>query len=105
MLRTWNNAVKQGCTNQETFNTIIAAADDKTKMYFASLNKGKGTIEGLRTACGNLSLSSQAAALGMKALSLAGNMLVSMAISFGISELIQGIDYLINYEEKQKEAL
>ena len=50
ILRNWNNAVNHGCTNQETFNKIIANADENTKMYFAGLNKGKGSIDGLKNA-------------------------------------------------------
>ena len=38
------------CTDQETFNKIIANADHNTKMYFAGLNKGKGTLDGLKKA-------------------------------------------------------
>ncbi len=52
-LRIWNNAVKAGCTSQETFNRIIANTDDQTKVYLTGLNKGKGTIDGLQKACGN----------------------------------------------------
>ena len=50
ILRNWNNAVKHGCTDQATFNRIIANADENTKMYFAGLNKGKGSIDGLKNA-------------------------------------------------------
>lgn len=104
ILRTWNNAVAHGCTNQETFNRIIADADDKTKMYFAGLNKGKGSIEGLRKVCGNLSLSSKAAAFGMKALSTAANMLATMAIVKGIELVVSSLSDAIQKTERFKES-
>ena len=50
ILRNWNNAVAHDCTNQETFNRIIKDADSNTKLYFSGLNKGKGSVEGLKNA-------------------------------------------------------
>ncbi len=49
-------------------------------------------------------LGAKAASVGMKALSTAGNMLAMWGISEVIGLAAKGIDYLINYEEKQAEA-
>lgn len=46
---------------------------------------------------------SKAAAVGMKTLSIAGNMLLMWGISEAVSWAAKGIDNLIHYEEKQKE--
>lgn len=99
-----SNNVKASTTNvsshiiaQKAANKTMENASRKARDIVKNANNSTVSLK-------NLTSSSKAAALGMKSLSIAGNMLVSMAISFGISELIQGIDYLINYEEKQKEA-
>ena len=47
---------------------------------------------------------SKAAAVGMKALSVAGSMLVSMGIAFAITKLIEGIQWLATSSERAKEA-
>ncbi len=104
ILRVWNNAVKHGCTSQETFNKIIANADENTKMYFSGLNKGKGSVEGLKNAINNTSLSAKAGQAALQGVAIAGNMLAMMTIGEAISLTIKGIDYLVHYEEKQAEA-
>lgn len=99
ILRNWNNAVKHGCTNQETFNRIIANADDNTKMYFAGLNKGKGSIEGLTQATNTSTASLKANTVAMKGLAVAGNVLASIGITFVISKALSFIDQMINANE------
>lgn len=47
---------------------------------------------------------SKAASLGLKALSVAGNTLISIGISLAIAGLIKGMDYLIHRSEKLQEA-
>ena len=52
----------------------------------------------------DMTKSSKAAALGMNALVTASNMALNMAIAFAVSKAIEGIDYLIHFEERQQEA-
>ena len=47
---------------------------------------------------------SKAAAAGMKALSVAGNMLVNMGVAFVVTKLIEGIQWLATASERAKEA-
>ena len=47
---------------------------------------------------------SKAAAAGMRALSVAGNMLMSMGIAFAITKIIEGIQWLATSSERAKEA-
>lgn len=47
---------------------------------------------------------SKAAEIGLKALSIAGNMLVSMGVAWGISKIIEGIEWLATSSERAKEA-
>ncbi len=100
ILRNWNNAVKHGCTNQETFNRIIADADDNTKMYFAGLNKGKGSIEGLKN---SQKLATQST-IGLTIAQTALNMAISMGLMAAISLAIKGFDRMANYAKRASEA-
>ena len=105
ILRNWNNAVKHGCTNQETFNRIIADADENTKMYFAGLNKGKGSVEGLK----NAQNATETSTIGLTIAQTALNTAINMGIGLAISYAIKGISKLINYQkeliDKSQEAI
>ncbi len=96
ILRNWNNAVKHGCTNQETFNRIIADADDKTKFYFAGLNKGKGSVEGLK----NTQNVAKASTIGLTIAQTALNAAISMGVGILVNLAITGIRKLVNAEDK-----
>ena len=100
ILRNWNNAVSHGCTNQETFNRIIANADDNTKMYFAGLNKGKGSIEGLK----NAQNVAKQSTIGLTIAQTALNMAISMGLMAAISLAIKGFDKLVNSAKRASEA-
>ncbi|MCI9077325.1 MAG: hypothetical protein HFH68_00170 [Lachnospiraceae bacterium] len=100
ILRNWNNAVKHGCTNQETFNKIIANTDENTKAYFTGLNRGKASIEGLINVQNNMTASSKAATIALKGLALAGNML----FAWGITKLISGIHEFATASESIRES-
>lgn len=96
ILRNWNNAVTHGCTNQETFNRIIANADDNTKMYFAGLNKGKGSIDGLKNA---QSVTTQST-IGLTIAQTALNAVIGMGIGLFINLVVQGVKKLIHANEE-----
>lgn len=100
ILRNWNNAVKHGCTDQATFNRIIANADKNTKMYFAGLNKGKGSIEGLK----NAQNVAKQSTIGLTIAQTALNMAISMGLMAAISLAIKGFDKLINSAKRASEA-
>lgn len=100
ILRNWNNAVAHGCTNQETFNRIITNADDNTKMYFAGLNKGKGSVEGLK----NVQNVAKQSTIGLTIAQTALNMAISMGLMAAISLAIKGFDKLINSAKRASEA-
>ncbi|MCI8327982.1 MAG: hypothetical protein HFI37_09470, partial [Lachnospiraceae bacterium] len=98
ILRTWNNAVKMGCTNQATFDRIIANANDNTKMYFASLNKGKGSIEGLKNAQNATKLST----IGLTITQTALNAAIGMGIGLLTNLVIKEIDSFVHASENAK---
>ena len=101
ILRNWNNAVAHGCTSQETFNRIIANADDNTKMYFTGLNKGKGSIEGLKKAQNVANQST----IGLTIAQTALNMAISLGLTALISLIVKGYDKLANSVENCKERV
>lgn len=101
ILRNWNNAVKHGCTDQATFNRIISNADENTKMYFAGLNKGKGSIEGLKNAQ-NIATQST---IGLTIAQTALNMAITMGITALASLIMKGYDELANSVENCKERV
>lgn len=100
ILRNWNNAVKHGCTNQATFNRIIANADENTKMYFAGLNKGKASMEGLK----NAQNVAKTSTIGLTIAQTALNMAISMGLMAAISLAIKGFDKLVNSAKRASEA-
>lgn len=91
ILRNWNNAVKHGCTDQATFNRIIANADENTKMYFAGLNKGKASMEGLK----NAQNVAKTSTIGLTIAQTALNMAISMGLMAAISLAILRKDVII----------
>ncbi|MCI6703620.1 MAG: hypothetical protein MR458_00720, partial [Erysipelotrichaceae bacterium] len=101
ILRNWNNAVKHGCTDQATFNRIIANADENTKMYFAGLNKGKGSIEGLK----NAQKVATQSTIGLTIAQTALNMAITMGITALVSIIAKGYDELANSVENCKERV
>ena len=101
ILRNWNNAVKHGYTDQATFNRIIANADENTKMYFAGLNKGKGSIEGLK----NAQKVATQSTIGLTIAQTALNMAITMGITALASLIMKGYDELANSVENCKERV
>lgn len=106
ILRNWNNAVTHGCTKQETFNRIISKADDTTKLYFSGLNKGKGSLDGLKNAQNaatastkGLAIASKAGSIALKGLAIAGNMITFALIAKGIQLVTQKMSDLAHASE------
>ena len=100
ILRNWNNAVAHGCTNQETFNRIIKDADSNTKLYFSGLNKGKGSVEGLK----NAQNVAKQSTIGLTIAQTALNAAISLGITAAIMLAIKGFDKLANSAKRASEA-
>lgn len=116
----WNNEIKAGNKSwQDYFETlgrgeqyivdVVKNTNDLSKLTGADLvranQEARRAAIAHNEALKQQTLSAKAATLGLKALSIAGNMLLSMGISMAISATIKGIDYLIHRQEKLKEAL
>lgn len=100
ILRNWNNAVAHGCTKQETFNRIIKDADSNTKLYFSGLNKGKGSVEGLK----NAQNFAKQSTIGLTIAQTALNAAISLGITAAIMLAIKGFDKLANSAKRASEA-
>lgn len=100
ILRNWNNAVEHGCTSQKTFNRIIENADDNTKLYFSGLNKGKGSVEGLK----NAQNVAKQSTIGLTIAQTALNAAISLGITAAIMLAIKGFDKLANSAKRASEA-
>lgn len=94
----------------ENYNKLLA--DNKPQEAFEqAMNKASVTAQNLAKNAKGAAVdinaipkASKAAAAGMKALSIAGNMLVSMGIAFAITKIIEGIQWLATSSERAKEA-
>ena len=100
ILRNWNNAVVHGCTNQETFNRIIKNADSNTKLYFSGLNKGKGSVEGLK----NAQNVAKQSTIGLTLAQTALNAAISLGFTAALMLAVKGLDKLINSTKRASEA-
>ena len=94
------NALKRGSKAPEAFKQHMLGCSVVAKRYVADARKaGKSTdemIEGLK----KMPKASTAASAGLKALSVAGNMLVTMGISVVISLVIERIQKLVHAQEE-----
>lgn len=87
--------------NMESFKKTIA--NTRMSEYIQGLNGAEASLSGFSKSLGNVSIASKAAALGMQALSTAGNMLIGMAIGAAINGIINGLVYLAETEDRVAE--
>lgn len=78
--------------------------DQRIIGYAKTCKNGEMTTEGFKASVEGMTFSAKAGAVALKALSIAGNMIVMWAITKGIELLVKGIDNLIHKAENaQKE--
>ena len=106
-LRDYESACKGGTVSSEDFTRIMSKASASAQDYSKNIKEGTGSAQvyadkqkALQTTIQNTGTASKVAAVGVKALSIAGNMLAGMAISFAISKVIEGINYLVTASER-----
>lgn len=98
MLRAYNAEIERGINPQMAYYTTMQDASDAAANMASAARGAAVDIAAIPKV-------SKAAELGLKALSVASNMLLSIGISMAISALAKGVDYLIHRQEKLKEAL
>lgn len=102
----------EGVSSQTAWNRTMLTSSSTAQGLFDNqenlVRSGHGLVlsqEAISNATQKMTVKMKLAEVGMKALSIAGNMLLFMGISMAISGVIKGIDYLIHREEKLQEAL
>lgn len=95
----------------EKYNDLInAGVTDQVELEQATKGASVTTAQMIKNANGNtialdkMTLGAKAASVGLKALSVAGNMFLGMAISWGVSKLVKGITELAQAKEKARQA-
>lgn len=95
----------QSSLSAEALAEELGGVDSRIVSYAKTCKNGELTTKGFSASLEGMTLKAKAGQVALKGLSIVGNALAGMAISFAITGLIKGIDYLINREEKLKESL
>ena len=100
-LRNYENACKNSTVSSTDFTRIMGKASTQAQEYSKNIKEGTGSAQiyadkqkALQHSIQNTGVASKVAAVGVKALSVAGNMLAGMTITFVFSKIIEGINYL-----------
>lgn len=104
-IRSYNAQIDACVTSQTAWNRTMLNASPAAKNLAASCNGAKVSEERLAVATKEATFSMKAQAAVMKALSIAGNMLIFTAIAKGISMAVTAIDDWIHRVEKANEAM
>lgn len=104
VLEKFNGVVKNGKIDWDTLGNTIGSTDRDLMNYLKTVQNGGATVQGYSKHLEGLGKSFNAAAIGAKALDVAINVGIMLAISAGIKLISKGIDYLVNYSKNLKEA-
>lgn len=96
LLNSYSYALKNNVTDAQALERTLSGMSPAAKNFAAQMQSGTASVNSLTTA-------TKAAQLGMKVLQSVMNIGISLAISYGISKLIQFIDDLIETEEEAKQ--
>lgn len=94
-IKAYNAEIDKCVTSQTAFNRTMLNTSQQAQNVVAAANGNKVALEGMTKA-------SKAAELGMKALSIAGNMIAVMVISWVLSEAISWFNDLAHAEENAR---
>ena len=94
-IKAYNAEIDKCVTSQTAFNRTMLNTSQQAQNVVATANGNKVALEGMTKA-------SKAAELGMKALSIAGNMIATMVISWVLSEAISWLNDLAHAEENAR---
>lgn len=101
----YSNALKSGVGTGEAWTTNMKNCSVAAKQYVVSAKRAGQSTDELVTGLKTVPKATTAASVGLKALSIAGNMLMFWAITEGIQLAIKALDKLILTTEEAKEAL
>ena len=99
------NAIKSGVGTGKAWQTTMSSCSVAAKQYVVNAKRaGQSTTE-LVTGLKSVPKATTAASIGLKALSIVGNMFMFWAITEGIQLAVKALDKLIVTTEEAKEAL
>lgn len=98
------NAVKAGVKPTQAFKDNLGGCSVAAKRYVVDARRAGKSTDEMVAGLSKVPKATSAASIGLKALSVAGNMLLSMGIMYAISGLIQGITWLATSSERAKDA-
>ena len=104
-VRQFNNLLTQGKSVAEAESIALNGCSKTTLDIARSANGAAVSEEILSASLKGVATSSKLAAVGMKALSIAGNMLTGLAISFLLDGIITLFDNIVNGADNAKESL
>lgn len=94
-IKAYNAEIDRCVTSQTAFNRTMLNTSQQAQNVVAAAYGNKVALEGMTKA-------SKAAELGMKALSIAGNMIATMVVSWVMSEAISWLNNLAHAEENAR---
>lgn len=100
----YNKAIDNGISAQQAYADASMVCNKATLDLIKSANGAKVSTEQLTVAQKASTLASKAQSAAFKAVATVGNMVAGIAISFAISGIIKGIDYLIHRSENIADA-
>lgn len=104
-VRQFNNLLTQGKSVAEAESIALKGCSKTTLDIARSANGAAVSEEILSASLKGVATSSKLAAVGMKALSITGNMLTGLAISFLLDGIITLFDNIVNGADNAKESL
>lgn len=104
-IRQFNNLLTQGKSVAEAESIALKGCSKTTLDIARSANGAAVSEEILSASLKGVATSSKLAAVGMKALSIAGNMLTGLVISFLLDGIITLFDNIVNGADNAKESL
>lgn len=104
-VRQFNNLLTQGKSVAEAESIALKGCSKTTLDIARSANGAAVSEEILSVSLKGVATSSKLAAVGIKALSIAGNMLTGLAISFLLDGIITLFDNIVNGADNAKESL
>ena len=104
-VRQFNNLLTQGKSVAEAESIALKGCSKTTLDIARSANGAAVSEEILSASLKGVATSSKLAAVGMKALSIAGNMFTGLAISFLLDGIITLFDNIVNGADNAKESL
>lgn len=104
MLQNYNSAIETGTGKFQAYKQNMQGCSQSAKTLAIDLASGKRSLDSISSGFENVNKTSKLASFGMKAFSIAANMVIGMGIGLAIQGIVSVIDNLIHAEERTKEA-